>query len=235
MRLLDRYEEIVGHQEVERLRRLAERLAGKRIVHVNSTRTGGGVAEILGWMVPLMEELGIDARWEVIAGPPDFYRVTKAFHNGLQGLPVSLQKSDFDLHYEVNRENAQRLNLEADIVFVHDPQPIYLPQFTPPGQVGRWIWRCHIDASRPNRAIWKYLETAISRYDAAIFSMPAFARPLACPMFLIPPSIDPAVGQELRDSRGGAAGDACRGWASTRSGRCCCKCRGSIASRIRWA
>ena len=74
---------------------------------------------------------------------------------------------------------------------MHDPQPIYLPQFTPPGQVGRWIWRCHIDASRPNRAIWKYLETAISHYDAAIFSMPAFARPLACPMFLILPSIDP--------------------------------------------
>ena len=109
----------------------------------------------------------------------------------MQGLPVSLKKSDFDLHYEVNRENAQRLNLEADIVFVHDPQPVYLPQFTPPGQVGRWIWRCHIDASRPNRAVWKYLETAVAKYDAAIFSMAAFARPLACPMFLILPSIDP--------------------------------------------
>lgn len=191
MRLLDRYEEIVGHQEVERLRRLAERLVGKRIVHVNSTRSGGGVAEILGWMVPLLNELGIIARWEVITAPPEFYRVTKAFHNGLQGLPVSLKKSDFDLHYEVNRQNAQQLNLEADIVFVHDPQPIYLPFFTPPEQVGRWIWRCHIDASRPNRGIWKYLETAISHYSAAIFSMPAFARPLACPMFLILPSIDP--------------------------------------------
>ncbi len=191
MRLLDRYEEIVGHQEVERLRRLAERLAGKRIVHINSTRSGGGVAEILGWMVPLMQELGIDARWEVVTAPPDFYRVTKAFHNGLQGLPVSLRKSDFDLHYEINRQNAERLKLEADIVFVHDPQPICLPLFTPPGQVGRWIWRCHIDASRPNRAIWKYLEKAVAHYDAAIFSMAAFARPLACPMFLIPPSIDP--------------------------------------------
>ena len=94
MRLLDRYEEIVGHQEVERLRRLAERLAGKRIVHVNSTRIGGGVAEILGWMVPLLGELGIDARWEVITAPPDFYRITKAFHNGMQGLPVSLRPSD---------------------------------------------------------------------------------------------------------------------------------------------
>ncbi len=191
MRLLDRYEEIVGHLEVERLRRLAERLAGKRIVHVNSTRSGGGVAEILGWMIPLMAELGIDAHWEVIAGSSDFYRVTKAFHNGLQGLPVSLKKSDFGLHYEVNRENAQRLNLQADIVFVHDPQPVYLPEFTPSGQVGRWIWRCHIDASRPDRTVWKYLEAALSHYRATIFSMPAFTRSLACPMFIIPPSIDP--------------------------------------------
>ncbi len=93
--LLERYEEIVGTQEVDRLRRLAERLVGRRIVHVNSTRAGGGVAEILGWMVPLMNELGIDARWEVIAGTPDFYQVTKAFHNGLQGLPVTLHKARF--------------------------------------------------------------------------------------------------------------------------------------------
>jgi trehalose synthase len=191
MNLLDRYEEIVGRREVERLRRLADRLAGKRVVHVNSTRSGGGVAEILGWMAPLMRELGLDARWEVVAGPPDFFRVTKAFHNALQGLPVVLKKADFDLHYEVNRENAQRLNLQADFVFVHDPQPIYLPHFTPIGQVGRWVWRCHIDASRPNRAVWKYLESALVHYDAAIFSMAAFTRPLGCPMFLIPPSIDP--------------------------------------------
>ena len=85
MNLLERYEEVVGHQEIERLRRLAERLSGKRIVHVNSTRSGGGVAEILGWMIPLMRELGIDARWEVVEGSADFYRVTKAFHNGIQG------------------------------------------------------------------------------------------------------------------------------------------------------
>jgi len=191
MTLLDRYEEVVGHQEVQCLHHLAERLSGMRVVHVNSTRTGGGVAEILGWMVPLMQELGINARWEVISGPPDFYRVTKAFHNGLQGLPVTLKKRDFELHYEVNRENATRLNLEADVVFVHDPQPIYLPQFTPEGQVGRWVWRCHIDASQPDRSVWKHLEAAIPHYQAAIFSMPAFARSLECPMFLVPPSIDP--------------------------------------------
>jgi trehalose synthase len=191
MRLLDRYEEVVGHQEVQRLRQLAAGLAGRRIVHVNSTRTGGGVAEILTWMIPMMQELGIDARWEVISGPPEFYRVTKALHNGLQGLAVSLKPRDFELHYDVNRENAQRLNLEADLVLVHDPQPIFLPLFTPAGQVGRWIWRCHIDASRPARGVWKHLERAIPHYAATVFSMAAFTRPLPCPMFLVPPSIDP--------------------------------------------
>jgi trehalose synthase len=189
--LLDRYEEVVGHQEISRLRQLAARVGRKNIVHVNSTRLGGGVAEILGWMIPLMQELGINARWETIGGPPEFYRVTKAFHNALQGYPSSLKKRDFDLHSEVNRANAQRLNLEADVVFVHDPQPVYLPKYTPAGKVGKWIWRCHIDFSRPNRTIWKYLEAAINRYDGAIFSMPAFARRLDIPMFIIPPAIDP--------------------------------------------
>jgi trehalose synthase len=191
MNLLDRYEEIVGPAEVQRLRQLATRLHGKRIVHVNSTRLGGGVAEILGWMIPLMEELGLTARWEVIEGTADFYRVTKAFHNGLQGLPIILRSTDFDLHYQINQENAKRLNLEADVVFIHDPQPIYLPRFTPQGQVKRWIWRCHIDASRPNRSVWKYLEKAIPDYQATMFSMAAFTRPLPCPMFIIPPAIDP--------------------------------------------
>ena len=102
MSLLERYEEVVGRQEIDRLRRLAARLKGKRIVHVNSTKLGGGVAEILGWMIPLMVELGIDAQWEVIQGNADFYRVTKSFHNGLQGLPVALRPADYKLHMEVN-------------------------------------------------------------------------------------------------------------------------------------
>jgi trehalose synthase len=191
MNLLERYEEVVGHQEVRRLKLLAERLAGKRIVHVNSTRSGGGVAEILGWMIPLMRQLGLDAHWEVIEGHPDFFRVTKAFHNGLQGFPVSLKQSDFDLHFEMNQQNARRLDLEADVVFVHDPQPIYLPTFAPPDRVRRWVWRCHIDASQPDRSIWKYLERALPAYQAAIFSMAAFTRRLPCPMFLVAPSIDP--------------------------------------------
>jgi trehalose synthase len=204
MQLLDRYEEVVGRREVQYLRQLAKGLAGKRIVHVNSTRSGGGVAEILGWMIPLMRELGLDAHWEVISGPPEFYRVTKSFHNGLQGLPVHLRPRDLHLHIDVNRENAERLNLEADVVFVHDPQPAYLPQFTPAGRVGQWIWRCHIDASRPSREVWKHLENAVSRYTASVFSMAMFARPLPEPIFIVPPSIDPlsdkncAIGEQER-------------------------------------
>jgi trehalose synthase len=191
MQQLDRYEEVVGHAEVQRLRNLAARLEGRKIVHVNSTKAGGGVAEILGWMVPLMKELGLDVRWEVISGPPDFYRVTKTLHNGLQGLPVSFRPRDFELHHEVDKQNAEKLNLAADVVIVHDPQPIFLPEYTPKDQVKRWIWRCHVDASRPNRVVWKHLAGAIARYQATIFSMAAFTRPLPCPMFLIPPSIDP--------------------------------------------
>ncbi len=173
------------------------------------------MAEILGWMVPLMQELGIDARWEVITGPPEFYRVTKAFHNGLQGLPVSLGRATFDLHYEVNRENAQRLNLEADVVFVHDPQPIYLPAVHAAGAGGP------LDLALPHRRLaartarsgstWRRPSPTTRRRSSR---WPAFTRPLACPMFLIPPSIDPLSRQELPDSRDGAAGDACRGWAS---------------------
>jgi trehalose synthase len=189
---LDSYEQVVGPAEVQRLRRLGQRLAGKRVVHVNSTRSGGGVAEILSWMTPLMQELGIDARWEVITAPPEFYQVTKAFHNGLQGFPVSLKKSDFDLHYQVNRENAERLDLNADVVIIHDPQPIYLATFAAREPDQRWIWRCHIDASRPDRRVWKYLARAIGSYQAAVFSMAAFTRPSSCPMFVVPPSIDPA-------------------------------------------
>ncbi len=235
MKLLDRYEEIVGHREVERLRRLAGRLAGKRIVHVNSTRSGGGVAEILGWMAPLMQELGIDARWEVITGPPDFFRVTKAFHNALQGLPVVLKKADFDLHYEVNRENAQRLNLEADVVFVHDPQPIFLPQFTPVGQVGRWIWRCHIDASRPHRGGVEVPGRRAGALRCGDLLHGRLHPPAGLPDVPHPPFHRPAC--RTRTARFPRP-SGWRRWparASTPSGRCCSRSRVSIASKTRWA
>jgi trehalose synthase len=162
-------------------------------VHVNSTRAGGGVAEILHRLVPLMRELGLDASWQVVAGDGPFFDTTKAFHNALQGQPVGVRPAELDHFLEVNRENAARLAFElagADFVFVHDPQPAALLRYTG-ARKGHWIWRCHIDASRPQRAIWKFLRELVSPFDASVFSLAAFAQPLPHPQYLVAPAIDP--------------------------------------------
>lgn len=190
---LTAYAEEVGVDVIEHLRQLAPPLVGKKVVHVNSTRTGGGVAEILARLIPLKRELGLSASWEVIDGDDDFFRVTKAFHNGLQGDAVGVSGRLADAYLETNRLNAERLRgvlEDADFVFVHDPQPAALLRFCPDRR-GRWIWRCHIDVSRPHRPIWKLIRDLVRPFDASIFSLAAFAQPLPHPQYLIPPSIDP--------------------------------------------
>ena len=187
------YAPAAGSQAVEQLRRLARPLAGKTVVHVNSTRVGGGVAEILSWMIPLLEELGLRASWEVIEGDAAFFAVTKSFHNALQGNPAQISPALLEHYLEVNRSNARRLGERlagADFVFVHDPQPAALLRELP-DRHGRWIWRCHVDASRPYRPVWKFLRGLVEPYDASIFSLAAFAQPLPHAQFLITPSIDP--------------------------------------------
>ena len=187
------YEEIVGKINITILKQLAKDLKGARIVHVNSTKIGGGVAEILEWLIALMNELGLDASWEIITGPPAFYNTTKTFHNGLQGKPVSLSKSMIKVYEETNAETAEKLRdklQEADFVFIHDPQPALLLEHFPERK-GKWIWRCHIDASRPYRSVWKYLSEKVKVYDASIFSLARFAQKLPHPQFIIAPSIDP--------------------------------------------
>jgi len=191
--LLDAYAEVVGEDVIDHLRQLSEPLRGAKVVHVNSTRSGGGVAEILNRLVPLMEELGIDPSWEIVTGEEAFYQCTKGFHNALQGNPVSISENLLRVYEETNARNAevQRKTLEAaDFVFIHDPQPaFFLPHC--PNRTGKWIWRCHIDISKPFRNVWKYLRTVVAQYDASIFSLANFAQPLPHPMHLIPPSIDP--------------------------------------------
>jgi len=190
---IDLYEPIVGIPVIGQLRRLGERLRGLRVVHVNSTAEGGGVAEILAWMVPLMNDLGLDVRWRVITGSGEFFSVTKAIHNCLQGYPVLLKKRDWELYRDVNLQNAGTLRdelEEADIVIIHDPQPAPMLELCARRR-GRWIWRCHIDASHPSRAVWKGLKPFVEKYDASIFSMCQFAQLLPHLQVLIAPSIDP--------------------------------------------
>ena len=185
------YESIVGSSTLEELRELAKRLAGRRIVMVNSTRVGGGVAEILNRMMPMLQELGLTGRWEVIEGTGPFYRVTKTFHNALHGQLDPVTPEMYDLFLEVGRRNAQRLALDEELVFIHDPQPIVLVETRKRTPSSQWLWRCHIDVSRPNPAVWKFLEPFIRQFDAAVYSSAAFAQQLAMRQILIAPSIDP--------------------------------------------
>lgn len=187
--MLDRYHDVAPQGTVEFLKRLGSRVEGKRMLHVNSARFGGGVAEILHRLVPLLEELGVRSRWEVMIGSEPFYQVTKNFHNALQGMQRPLSKDQFDLYLQCNRENAQQLNLDADMAMIHDPQPAALIAARPRGAT--WIWRCHIDISTPQRAVWQFLRPYVIRYDAAVVSLPKFAQRLPIPQFLIYPSIDP--------------------------------------------
>ncbi len=190
---LSSYAEITGAEAISQLQQLAGDLAGASVVHVNATRSGGGVAEILSWLVPLMNDLGIHASWEVIQGSEDFFRVTKFFHNSLQGAPGRFPESRLRLYENVVAENAERLRTkleDADFVFIHDPQPAYLLNLCP-NRKGKWIWRCHIDVSHPNHFTWSYLRRIVTGYDASIFSMPIFAQHLDHRQYIIAPSIDP--------------------------------------------
>jgi trehalose synthase len=187
------YAAIAGPEAVAQLGKLARSLKDMSVVHVNSTRSGGGVAEILARLIPLMQEMGIRASWEVIEGNQDFFAATKGFHNGLQGTGVNIPPRLLEGYAEVNRVNAEAMRPvleEADFVFVHDPQPAALLRHLPRRR-GKWIWRCHIDVSRPYRPVWKFLRPFITDYDASIFSLADFVQPLKHPQYLIAPSIDP--------------------------------------------
>ncbi len=188
MAKIDDYIPIVGASVVEDLRLIAGHLKGKRILNVNSTAVGGGVAEILNRMVPLLRELGLDVRWDVIKGGAEFFEVTKKFHNALHGGRVDIGEKDFEVFMETSRDNLAQMDTSADIVFIHDPQPIVLVQKRADN---KWIWRCHIDLSDPKQKVWRFLKEFVVQYDAAVFSAPAFSRRLPIRQFLIAPSIDP--------------------------------------------
>jgi len=141
-------------------------------------------------MVPLLGQLGVDARWNVIKGDEPFFLVTKKFHNALHGRQENITEQDFQIFLETNKKNLQELNLYGDYIFIHDPQPVVLIEKK--AEIGKnWVWRCHIDISRPDDKVWNFIREFVIQYDAAVFSAPAFSRELPIRQFLISPSIDP--------------------------------------------
>jgi len=190
MAKLGEYEHIVGKPVMDELYLLSRRLEGKTVQHVNSTAVGGGVAEILNRMVPLLKELGINARWDVIKGGEQFFSVTKKIHNALHGTPEEITSELWDVFFKTGEENSKDLACDAEIVFVHDPQPITLIN-QKDFRNNKWLWRCHVDVSHADPSVWEILRTYIVKYGAAVFSSPAFSKPLPIRQFMISPSIDP--------------------------------------------
>ena len=190
-RTLADYEKVAPPGQLELLHRLADKVKGKTFLHVNSTRFGGGVAEMLHRLLPLMTELGVTPRWEVIEGEEAFFATTKAFHNALQGVEQALTEPMLEAYRQTNRLNAAKMDLGADLVLIHDPQPAALVEERARHPRSAWVWRCHIDASRPVRRVWSFLREYVVKFDAAIFSLPKFAQRLPIPQFLVYPAIDP--------------------------------------------
>ncbi len=184
------YAELVGQGTIDELRALASHLEGKEIQNINSTAVGGGVAEILSRMIPLLRELGVNARWDVIKGDEQFYSTTKKMHNGLHGVEVVITPEEWEHFLQTNRQNAAEMSFARDITYIHDPQPIGLVERR--SEIGsKWLWRCHIDVTNPRPELMTLLDPYIQQYDAAVFSAPAFAQALTIPQVLIAPSIDP--------------------------------------------
>jgi len=187
---LSDYKDVVGRDVVGELYTLASHVGNRSIKMVNSTAVGGGVAEMLHRVVPLLNELGIETKWEVIKGGADFFDITKAFHNALQGKEGYFGRDIFDTYLAYNEMNYGQMSFEEDLIVIHDPQPAALIKWQKKRK-NKWVWRCHIDMSHPNRHVWDFLRSYVELYDAAIFSSPLFSPQLDIPQYRFYPAIDP--------------------------------------------
>lgn len=186
------YEKSVSAEALSKLREIAKPLKGLRVLHINATPYGGGVAEILRSEIPLLRDLGIRADWKIITGEKDFFEVTKKIHNGLQGASSILRVEEQDIYLKFSKENARKFDEDYDIVVVHDPQPLAIPYYSEKSET-KWLWRCHIDTSEPNLQIWNFLKRFMEGYSAAVFTMGSFVPPEfpVEKVEIIPPAIDP--------------------------------------------
>jgi len=194
------YQSLAGAETVERILKKAARLRDLHVVNVNSTYYGGGVAEILSSLTLLMNAVGIRTGWRVIQGRPDFFSITKKMHNALQGGEINLSELKRDIYEEVIFENAVRMQIDHDLVIVHDPQP--LPLIGHFRKKAPWVWRCHVDLSNPNPDVWSYMAPFIERYDAVVLSLPEYAQKITPPQRFIMPAINPfsTTNKELSDA-----------------------------------
>lgn len=199
---LDDYRNIVGQAMLDSLRFLALEVKSKTIKMVNSTAVGGGVAEMLNRLVPLLSELEVATHWDVITGGNDFFEVTKAFHNALHGAQYDLTKAAQEIFLLYNEQNRERMKFDEELVVIHDPQPVGLIR-SRAQSASNWVWRCHIDLSNPDPKVWEFLRPFVEQYDAAIFSSQSFARQLPIPQYLFYPCIDPLSekNKDLPDSQ----------------------------------
>ncbi len=193
---IESYRKIAGDEAIAKIYRTARKLYGKYILNINSTYQGGGVAEMLSSLVPLMNRTGIDAEWRILHGNPDFFTVTKKFHNALQGANIHLTDLKKNLYVNTNSTFSIYTHVKHDAVMIHDPQPLPLITFYKKRQP--WIWRCHIDLTAPNPEIWDYLKSFILRYDVIIVSMKNYVRKdLPVEQRVIPPAIDPLTPKNM--------------------------------------
>ena len=167
------YRSIMPKDLMAEIYALGERLQGRRVLHVNATAFGGGVAEILYTLVPLVGDVGLEAHWQILTAPPEFFTITKSFHNGLQGHAVDFPPESQAVYEEVCLANAAELTHPYDFVVIHDPQPLAIRDYVSLSQDRStwWIWRCHIDTSTPDNGLYEYLLPSINRYDAAVYTL----------------------------------------------------------------
>jgi trehalose synthase len=185
------YAEVIGEKRYEELRTLAKAAKGRSMLHINATAYGGGVAEILQNLVPLLRDAGVDAHWAVLDAPPAFYDITKKIHNALQGMKLDLSDAEKKLFLDVARENAEQLT-DADVVLAHDPQAVALRHFAKDSDRAGWVWRCHIDLTAAHQPVWSFLKPFVEEHDASIWTMPGFVRPdLRQKVLIQAPTIDP--------------------------------------------
>ena len=197
-RSLDAYRGVAPDEQLDELVRVAQRLRGARILHLNATSYGGGVSEILRSCIPLLKDLGLEAEWKIIRGDDAFFQITKRLHNGLQGAPGELSESEKALYLGNAQLNAPHLAESYDFIIVHDPQPAAIAGLVHPTGA-RWVWRCHIDTSHPNPAIWDFLTPFLGAYDAAVFTLESFIPPRfpIRRVAILPPAIDPLSPKNL--------------------------------------